>query len=49
VGPGENIKEIKFEIQKESVPGIKKFTKFLLEIYKITKSTMEQESLKKIL
>ena len=48
-GPGRGKKQFKFEIRNKGVSGLKKFTKFLLEIDKITKNTMEQESLKKLL
>ena len=45
MGPVEEKKENKFEIRNEGIPELK----FLLEIDKITKNTMQQESLKKLL
>jgi len=49
VGPGKEKKGNKFEIRNKGASELKKFTKFLLEIDKITKNTMQQESLEKLL
>ena len=45
VGPGEEKKRLKFHIQTQAVPGLKKFMKSLLDKDKITKNIFQQESL----
>ena len=49
MGPGEENKRFKFEIRNEGVPELKNSPNVLLEIDKITKNTMQQESLEKLL
>ena len=49
MGPSEEKKEKKFEIQNGDVPGFKNSPNFLQEIDKINKNTIHQESLENLL